>query len=68
MSEYENCNLPLFWSSELGELTPLGPPAQVNKPEFSNPPSVVLGFSSTGFCNTCTPYTNTTLEINSIAI
>ena len=30
-------------------LTPLG--RRCNKPEFANSPRVVLGFSSTGFCN-----------------
>ena len=26
----------------------------LNKPEFSNSQSAMLGFSITGFCNTCT--------------
>ena len=41
---YTNCK-PRAWGSQLGGLTPL------ENLSFSNSPSVVLGFSSTGFCN-----------------
>ena len=43
------CN-PFVRGSELGVLT-LPEAHQRNKPEFSNSLSMVLGFSSTGFCN-----------------